>query len=113
MSDRLAAGLFVSALIRRMEADGGHGMVLAKGDATSGAVLIVLVERGETQAVLERTLDERGRYRWTTTGPEAPDEAGVLSDYIARRRRFDPDLWVVELEGPEARRIATEVAGTE
>ncbi|WP_380873089.1 GTP-binding protein [Sphingomonas sp. DBB INV C78] len=111
MSERLAAGLFVSALVRRMEATGGGAMVLAKGDATAGAILLVIVERGQTQAVLERTLDERGRYRWTATGPADVDTPGALAEYIDRRRRFDPDLWVIELEGAEARRIADEVAG--
>lgn len=110
MTARLAAGLFVSAMIRRMEATGGGGMVLAKGDATSGAILLVIIDRGETRAVLERTLDERGHYRWTATGPAEPDQPGALTDYIAKRRRFDPDLWVVELDGPEAERIANEVA---
>lgn len=110
MTARLAAGLFVSALIRRMEAAGGGGMVLAKGDATSGAILLVIVDRGETRAVLERTLDERGRYHWTPTGPGEPDHPGALADYIARRRRFDPDLWVIELDGAEAARIADEMA---
>jgi len=36
---RLAAGLLVSALIRRAEEKGGSGMVLAKGDSTAGALL--------------------------------------------------------------------------
>lgn len=111
MSDRLAAGLFVSALIRRIETGGGVGMVLAKGDPTAGAVLIVIADRGVTEAVLERTLDDRGRYRWTQAGPDQPDAPGALGDYIDRRRRFDPDLWVVELDGPDARRIADKVAG--
>lgn len=111
MSGRLAAGLFVSALIRRIEASGGSAMVLAKGDATAGAVLIVIADRGATAALLERTLDDRGHYRWTETGPDQPDAPGALGDYIARRRRSDPDLWVIELDGPDARRIAEEVAG--
>lgn len=111
MSGRLAAGLFVAALRRRVEAGGGAAMVLARGDATAGAVLIVIADRGVTQAVLERTLDDRGRYRWTETGPGQPDLQSALGDYIARRHRADPDLWVVELDGPDARRIADEVAG--
>ncbi|ARS28128.1 DUF1491 family protein [Sphingomonas sp. KC8] len=110
MTARLAAGLFVSALIRRMEAAGGGGMVLAKGDATSGAILLIIADRGETRAVLERTLDERGLYHWTPTGPADPDQPGALPEYIARRRRFDPDLWVLELDGAEAARIADEMA---
>lgn len=111
MNARLAAGLFVSALIRRIEIGGGSGTVLAKGDATSGAILIVIANRGSFEALLERALDKDGQYRWTNTGPNRPDDPMALSDYIARRRRTDPDLWVVELDGREARAIVNEIAG--
>jgi hypothetical protein len=108
MASRLAAGLLVSALIRRVEAAGGSGMVLARGDATAGALLIQLAERGVPGALLERTLDTKGGYAWTPTGP---DDAEARADYIARRRRSDPDLWVVELDVANAAGIVAEVAG--
>lgn len=108
MAGRLAAGLLVSALIRRVEAAGGSAMVLARGDATAGALLIQLAERGVAGPLLEHTLDSRGRYAWTPTGPE---EAGARADYIARRRRSDPDLWVVELDVADAATIVADVAG--
>lgn len=109
MSARAAAGLLVSALIRRVEAAGGHAMVLAKGDATAGAILLAIAERGVTMGLLERILDASGAYGWSAAGPAALDEPGVLADYLARRRRADPDLWVVELDSPEAKRIAAEL----
>ena len=103
---RLAAGVLVSALIRRVQAAGGHAMVLAKGDATAGALLIQLAERGVAGALLERTLDAKGDYVWTPAGPsEARD------DYVARRRRSDPDLWVIELDIADAAAIVADVAG--
>lgn len=109
MSARAAAGLLVSALIRRIEAAGGHAMVLAKGDATAGAILLAIAERGATSGLLERTLTASGAYGWTRTGPAALGEPGVLAEYLARRRRADPDLWVIELDSPEAERIAGEL----
>jgi hypothetical protein len=108
MAARLAAGVLVSALIRRVEAAGGSAMVLARGDATAGALLIQLAERGVAGPLLERTLDSRGLYAWTSAGPE---EASARADYIARRRRSDPDLWVIELDMADAAAIVTEVAG--
>jgi hypothetical protein len=109
MSARPATGLLVSALIRRIEAEGGHAMVLAKGDATAGAVLLAIADRGVTRKLIERVSRIEGGHVWAETGPKALDEPGALSDYVARRRRNDPDLWVVELEAPEAERIATEM----
>lgn len=113
MNARLAAGLLVSALTRRMDASGGAGTVLNKGDATAGAILLVIANRGQVQQLLERRLDPKGHYRWASTGPDDPHDTGALSDYIARRRRVDPDLWVVELDGDEARLIVEEMMGEE
>jgi hypothetical protein len=108
MAGRLAAGLLVSALIRRVEAAGGSGMVLARGDSTAGALLIQLAERGVPGALLERTLDQKGDYAWAPTGPADAEER---ADYIARRRRNDPDLWVIELDAADAATIVADVVG--
>ena len=108
MAARLAAGMLVSALIRRAEQAGGSGMVLARGDATAGALLIQLAERGQPGALLERRLDPEGHYRWSPTGPDADEERG---DYIRRRRRGDPDLWVIELDVADGMALVEDVAG--
>lgn len=108
MPPRLAAGMLVSALIRRVEQAGGSAMVLAKGDATAGALLIQLAERGVPGPLLERRLDLDGRYRWSPTGPDDTDQR---EDYLARRRRSDPDLWVIELDVAGGEALVEEVAG--
>ena len=108
MAGRLTAGLLVSALIRRTESAGGNAMVLARGDATAGALLIQCADRGVPGPLLERTLDPKGRYAWTPTGP---DDVAARADYVARRRRSDPDLWVVEIDAADAAAIVAEVAG--
>jgi len=108
MAARLAAGMLVSALIRRAEEKGGSAMVLARGDATAGALLIQLAERGQPGPLLERRLDPHGQYRWSPTGPDADSER---ADYIARRRHGDPDLWVIELDLAGAMELVEEVAG--
>ena len=98
---RPASGLLVSALLRRISAAGGHGAVLSRGDATAGAILLVLADRGVTQRLLERGMTPDGSYGWVASGPKAIDDPTALSDYLERRRRNDPDLWVVELDAPE------------
>ena len=108
MAARLAAGMLVSALIRRAEELGGNGAVLAKGDATAGALLIQLADRGVPGPLLERRLDPQGAYRWSLTGPEVSEQRG---DYIARRRRGDPDIWVIELDVPDGMQLVEDIAG--
>jgi hypothetical protein len=98
---RLASGLLASALLRRVGALGGHGAVLSRGDATAGAILLVLVNRGVTLRLLERGLKPDGGYGWIPSGPKSIDASQALTDYLERRRRNDPDLWILELDAAE------------
>lgn len=106
MQPRLASSVLVSALLRRAEAQGGFGAVLAKGDPAAGAVAVVLAERGASPRLFERMLQPDGSYSWQPSGP-AGDE--TVRGQIERRRRFDPDLWVVELDVAGAERFAAEM----
>ena len=111
MTPRLTSGVLVSALIRRTEAAGGHAMVLAKGDAGAGAVLLVLAERGVVTAMVERMPAWDGGQSWIATGPAELAEPGAVVEYLTRRRRSDPDLWAVELDVAGAAALAAEVLG--
>lgn len=97
---RPASGLLVSSLLRRVASEGGSGAVLSRGDATAGAILLVLADRGIIRRLVERGFASDGGYGWLPTGPAAFDDPAALTDYLARRRRNDPDLWVVELDAP-------------
>ena len=108
MQPRLTSSVLVSALIRAAEGEGGFGAVLAKGDPTAGAVAVILAERGVKRRFLERTLTPGGDYGWADPGEGERDEA-AFAELIARRRRFDPDLWVVELDIASAERFAAEM----
>ncbi len=106
---RAATGLLISALIRRIEAEGGSAMVIHRGDAIAGAVLHMLADRGVLGAIVERVWRFDGGLGFERVGPADPNEPGAAGDYVARRRRSDPDLWAVEIDHPEAERIAGEV----
>lgn len=108
MTPRLASSVLVSALIRQAEAEGGFGAVLAKGDPTAGSVLILLAERGKRAMLLERLLQPDGDYAWSENR-DVVEKEDVFHDFLARRRRFDPDLWVVELDIASAERFAAEI----
>src|ERR1700744_3863141 len=112
MLPRLAASILVQALLRRIAAGGGRGTVIAKGDQTAGAILVTLCERGETRQLVERALNREGDYGWVQTGPKLPEEAAMLNDYLERRRRADPDLWIVELDIGGGERFASEMVAT-
>ena len=111
MSARLTSQVLVSSLLRRAQAEGGFGAVLARGDASAGAVMVILAERGVRTALLERLLQPDGTYAWQDSGRAAADEADFQAQ-IARRRRNDPDLWLIELDVASAERFAAEMNAT-
>ncbi|HYD36432.1 MAG TPA: DUF1491 family protein [Allosphingosinicella sp.] len=108
MEPRIAASVLAGGLIRKAEGEGGFGTVIAKGDPTAGSILVILLERGANPRLFERLLQPNGRYSWKQSGGPAanPDD---VPGFIAKRRRFDPDLWVIELDIPSAERFAAEM----
>ena len=109
---RIAAGLLVKALIRRVHDAGGSAMMLAKGDATAGAILVVTLDRGVDPHVYERGIGPDGATTLIETGPKDSD-ASAISDYWRRRSARDPDLWVVELDVADAKRFAAETIASD
>jgi hypothetical protein len=108
---RLATAALVNALVRRANQLGGSAMVLAKGDATAGGILFLAYERGRNPRFFERSLGPEGLPRLLPSGPsELADEAEV-SAYWQRRRGYDDDLWVLELDIAGAERFAAETLG--
>jgi hypothetical protein len=107
MSARLASGVWVAALLRRVQAAGGFGAVLAKGDAVAGSVIVVAREFGSERA-LARALGPDGTPIWevAATGAEA------VAAYLDKQRRYDPDLWIVELDIADAERFVAETSAT-
>jgi hypothetical protein len=102
LSARLASSVLVSGMLMKAQAEGGFGAVLEKGDGTAGSIIVVLLERGADPHIYERILQGDGAYAWQ---PSIIDSADVPA-FVARRRRFDPDLWVVELDIPARERFA-------
>lgn len=103
----LSTDIWVAALIRRAELGGAFGMILRKGDARAGAVLVKVLNRPEGTAKLyaEATrLD--GERVWMQ--PQPSQQEPDLDAYVERAVRVDPDLWVVEIDDRQARHFLTE-----
>jgi hypothetical protein len=106
---KLASRLLVSSYIRRAETEGGTGVVLAKGDATAGSILILTREKGAISALWERILSRDSGYHWAKAGPQVVDNVDEIEQLIARKRARDPDLWVIELDIPDAERFIADL----
>jgi hypothetical protein len=107
MSDRLPSGILVSAMLRQANDAGGMGMVLARGDAQAGGILVVGSERGGEERLFERGIGPDGSPAIIDSTP-----AEDLPGYWRRRRQRDPDLWVIELNVAGVKRLVAETIGT-
>ena len=105
---RLASSVLVSALLRRAQDEGGFGAVIARGDPTAGAIAVILAEKGRKACFLERLLRPDGRYAWQSARQEIENEEEFKS-FLERRRKSDPDLWILELDIACAERFAAEM----
>lgn len=102
---RLTAEFWVQAYLARLRLAGIPAFVVVRGDATAGAVQVKVNTLDGAAALHARAWDGSGRRVWTplAEGPEAEVDAAV-----ARQRRSDPDLWVVEVEDRAGRSLLDE-----
>ena len=107
---RLKSRFLVDLLLRRTEAAGGFATVLAKGDENSGIILVQCSDRGQPGPLLERRFGADGHYIWEAVGPSDPNDGESRANYQDRRRKSDPDLWIVELDIADAPRLVAEWA---
>ena len=85
---------------------------MRKGDPDRGSLLIFVSSRGKLHAVLERVLAVNGDYGWRSA--DLPDSAGSvqIGDFLAKRARFDEDLWAIELDIADPERFIAETTLT-
>jgi hypothetical protein len=100
MEARLKTGIWIKSLIRRCDLAAVAVAVVARGDGDSGAVLIKLNGRHDGCSVLAQARGPDNELLWMRVTGDAPVIEADADSYIARQRRRDPDLWVVEIESP-------------
>jgi hypothetical protein len=112
VATRLPAHLEASAIIRLAEAQGGNAMVLAKGERDAGTILLVMLCRGEGGVLYERMPQLDGSRSFVATKREDADNPQEFSEYLARRRRQDPDIWLIEVSIADPERFVAAVDET-
>lgn len=103
---RIKTHIRVGAHLRRIAAAGAFAQIAKKGDPDAGAVAVKVylgrIDGAPAARLFVESRDEAGARIWREPfeGP-APEEK--IDDYLARERRFDPDLWIVEIEDRDGR----------
>lgn len=99
---RVTSALFVAAFVRRCHGEGAFAVVARKGAEEAGAVFVVVDRLDGTldlyapapQAAFDEARPSDRLFQ--KIADRAPPEG--VRDRLQRESRFDPDLWVVEVE---------------
>lgn len=103
---RLKAEIWVQAYIRICAAEGVPAVLVKRGDADAGAIYIKLSRLDGTAELFQPApaglegLDTDRRWIRATPAPLPESEIDAL---VARQRKFDDDLWLVEVEDAKGR----------
>ena len=110
MTERLPAHLEVSGLVRMIEANGGFASVLHRGEKDAGTILILTMYRGEGLTLFERMPQLDGSRRFIAAKRENPENPGEMTEYLEKRQRQDPDIWIIEADIADPERFIATIA---
>jgi len=106
MSTRLTADFWVRAYLNRLRLANIPAYVLARGDASAGAVMVKLATLDGQAQLFQRVFDPMAdRRRWIELAAGAEPE---IDARISRDRARDRDLWVIEVEDRHGRHLLEE-----
>src|SRR5688572_18823791 len=101
---RLKSGIWVAGYIRRCEAEGAFAAVRRRGAEEAGAIFIKLNRLDGTAEIFgpaPQSAFEDSHPADRVFSPGLPAQPAAEADaeaYLARQLRFDPDIWIVEVE---------------
>ncbi len=106
---RLRTDIYVSALLRRVFANGDFAAIERKGAEEAGAVFIRQQFRDGLQTLYgpapQSFFDEESSGDRLFEVRLMRQDADSVNDMLGRERKFDPDLWIVELEAEDVTNI--------
>jgi hypothetical protein len=104
---RLKAGIFVRALIRRVQLEGASAFVIRSGAEDAGSIILKVAKLDGSVLVLNQARNARGELVWAQPLGGWVDEARA-AQWCDKQVKFDPDLWIVEIEDREGRAFVDE-----
>jgi hypothetical protein len=99
---RVTTDFWVSALLRRVFAAGGFAAVVKRGATEAGAVFVLSRDRLGQVALFgpapQTSYDSARPDDRYFSSLYAGEDIEALEARLAKEQRFDPDIWVVEIE---------------
>lgn len=105
----LKTEVWASALIRRASIAGAFAAVVRKGDTDAGAVLVKVATLDGRARLYAPARDGEGERIWLDlSAGQLGEQESDVDDYVSKRSRTDPDLWVIEVEDKQGRHFLQE-----
>jgi hypothetical protein len=113
---RLKSAIWVAAYIRRCQIEGAYALVRRRGAEEAGAIFIKINRLDGTadlygpapQSAFDEAQPDRMFAVCVTQQPAADAD---IEAYLARQLRYDPDVWVVEVDDRAGRHFLDRLAG--
>jgi len=114
---RLKTALWVAAYLRRCQVEGASAVVRRRGAEEAGAVFVRISRLDGTsdlfgpapQSAFAAAEGAARAFAPSLAAQPAPDAA--VEAYLGRELKFDPDMWIVEVEDRAGRNFLEIVAG--
>ena len=107
MQPKLKAAIQIQAIIRRAEVAGAQAFLVRRGSEEAGALFLKISRLDGTFTVLNQARRGEGELVWTKPLGDSVDEA-TAQTYLDKQARFDPDLWILEIEDSQGRAFVDE-----
>lgn len=82
---------------------------MTKGEPTGGAVLFLLRARDGTVTIIGRSMTGTGEIGWSPLLENVNERDESVNHVLDKQRKYDPDLWVVELDIADSARFIDEL----
>jgi hypothetical protein len=112
---RLKSGIWVAAYLRRCQVAGAMAVLRRRGAEEAGAIFVKISRLDGTadlygpapQSAFDDAHPSERAFSPAVKGQPLPD--GDVENYLARQLRFDPDLWIVEVEDRAGRHFLDQI----
>ena len=114
---RLKSALWVAAYLRRCQVEGVFAVVRRRGAEEAGAIFVRISRLDGTsdlfgpapQSIVDAAVAADRSFSPSLAAQPAADAA--IEAYLAREIKFDPDVWIVEVEDRAGRNFLDIVRG--
>ncbi len=114
---RLKSAIWVAAFIRRCQHEGAYALVRRRGAEEAGAIFVKINRLDGTADLYgpapQSAFDEAHPTDriFAACLPKQPVADADIEAYLARQFRYDPDVWVIEVDDRAGRHFLDQIAG--